>query len=134
MLLPPFTRFFLKICIDFSQLQCWSTDASYSVCSSGAYVVSGSSRNGVVRIWDTRSPSNHFEGLSVYACKDDNSPVFDVVMENRRIWGITDKRFWMAEFGQIEQHSSLQMSFLETSNERLGYYNHGKNIKFIKAT
>ena len=76
----------------------------YSVaCGGGAgcTVAAGTARHGLVRLWDIRSAKDDIKsGSSLFGPGKDNSPVYGLHMEHDRLFGVTDKRAWMLEFGQ----------------------------------
>ncbi|KAF5353102.1 hypothetical protein D9758_008705 [Tetrapyrgos nigripes] len=77
----------------------WTFDPIYSVSSgggAGSHIAAGSARHSVVCFWDVRSPKN---GWSVYAPGNDRSPVYDVVLESSRLFGATDSRPFVYDFG-----------------------------------
>jgi hypothetical protein len=70
----------------------------YSVsCGGGSasHVAAGSARHGVISFWDLRFPSN---GWSVYAPGNDPSPVYSVILESSRIFGVTQSRPFVYDF------------------------------------
>ncbi|KAG7088316.1 hypothetical protein E1B28_012326 [Marasmius oreades] len=77
----------------------WSYDPIYSVSSGGgtaSHVAAGSARHSVVSFWDIRSPRS---GWSVYAPGNDRSPVYSIVLESSRLFGVTERRPFVYDFG-----------------------------------
>lgn len=77
----------------------WSYEPIYSVsCGGGSasYVAAGTARHSVVSFWDVRSPKN---GWSVHAPGNDPSPVYSVVLESSRFFGVTQSRPFVYDFG-----------------------------------
>ncbi|THU81234.1 hypothetical protein K435DRAFT_694013 [Dendrothele bispora CBS 962.96] len=77
----------------------WTYDPIYSVSSgggNGSHIAAGSARHSVVSFWDVRNPS---KGWSVYAPGNDRSPVYDVVLESSRLFGATESRPFVYDFG-----------------------------------
>lgn len=76
----------------------------YSVaCGGGAgcTVAAGTARHGLVRLWDVRSArSDNKAGSSIFGPGKDSSPVYGLYMEHDRLFGVTDRRAWMLEFGR----------------------------------
>ncbi|KAK7466286.1 hypothetical protein VKT23_005014 [Stygiomarasmius scandens] len=77
----------------------WTYDPIYSVSSGGgsaSHIAAGSARHSVVSFWDIRYPT---KGWSVFAPGNDRSPVYDVVLESSRVFGVTDTRPFVYDFG-----------------------------------
>ncbi|KIY45649.1 hypothetical protein FISHEDRAFT_66911 [Fistulina hepatica ATCC 64428] len=75
----------------------WLYEPIYSVsCGGGARIAAGSARHSVVSLWDVRAPKN---GWSVHAPGNDPSPVYSVVMESSRLFGVTQSRPFVFDFG-----------------------------------
>ena len=77
----------------------WNTESVYAVSSgggSGHSVAAGTSRHSVVALWDLRAPR---EGWSVHAPGNDQSPVYSVVLESSRLFGATQSRPFILDFG-----------------------------------
>lgn len=77
----------------------WSTEPIYSLTSGGgsaAHLAAGTARHSVVSFWDVRAPK---EGWSVHAPGNDRSPVFSVQLESNRLFGVTELRGFMYDFG-----------------------------------
>ena len=76
----------------------WSYEPIYSVsCGGGSasYIAAGTARHSVVSFWDIRSPKN---GWSVHAPGNDPSPVYSVVLESSRFFGVTQSRPFVYDF------------------------------------
>ena len=76
----------------------WSYEPIYSVsCGGGSasYIAAGTARHSVVSFWDVRSPKN---GWSVHAPGNDPSPVYSVVLESSRFFGVTQSRPFVYDF------------------------------------
>ncbi|KAJ6559046.1 hypothetical protein DFH09DRAFT_1036330 [Mycena vulgaris] len=77
----------------------WSIEPIYSVsCGGGAgsHVAAGSARHSLLSLWDVRSPAN---GFSVHAPLNDPSPVYSVILESSRLFGVTQSRPFVLDFG-----------------------------------
>ena len=76
----------------------WSYEPIYSVsCGGGSasYIAAGTARHSIVSFWDVRSPKN---GWSVHAPGNDPSPVYSVVLESSRFFGVTQSRPFVYDF------------------------------------
>lgn len=76
----------------------WSYEPIYSVASGGgsaAHVAAGTARHSVVSFWDIRQPT---QGWSVHAPGNDSSPVYSIVMESSRFFGVTQSRPFVYDF------------------------------------
>ncbi|KAK7681579.1 hypothetical protein QCA50_015312 [Cerrena zonata] len=77
----------------------WSFEPIYSISSgggSGSYVVAGSARHSVVAFFDVRAPT---KGWSVHAPGNDSSPVYSVIVDGPRVFGATQSRGFVFDFG-----------------------------------
>ncbi|KAG8214579.1 hypothetical protein J3R82DRAFT_9642 [Butyriboletus roseoflavus] len=77
----------------------WSPEPIYAVsCGGGnaSFVTAGTARHSVVAFWDVRQPS---QGWSVYAPGSDSSPVYSIVLESSRLFGATQSRPFVYDFG-----------------------------------
>ncbi|KAJ7134753.1 hypothetical protein C8R44DRAFT_663481 [Mycena epipterygia] len=77
----------------------WSIEPIYSVScggGSGSHVAAGSARHSLVSLWDVRSPAG---GFSVHAPLNDASPVYAVILESSRLYGVTQSRPFVLDFG-----------------------------------
>ncbi|KAL0961337.1 hypothetical protein HGRIS_006293 [Hohenbuehelia grisea] len=63
---------------------------------SGAHVAAGTARHSLVAFWDVRAPHR---GWSVYAPGNDPSPVYSVILEGARLFGATQSRPFVYDFG-----------------------------------
>lgn len=76
----------------------WSYEPIYSVsCGGGsaAHIAAGTARHSVVSFWDIRSPST---GWSVHGPGNDPSPVYSVILESSRFFGVTQSRPFVYDF------------------------------------
>jgi len=76
----------------------WSYEPIYSVsCGGGsaAHVAAGTARHSVVSFWDIRFPS---KGWSVHAPGNDPSPVYSIILESSRFFGVTQSRPFVYDF------------------------------------
>ncbi|KAL0580665.1 hypothetical protein V5O48_001395 [Marasmius crinis-equi] len=113
----------------------WCYDPIYSIsCGGGAssHIAAGSARHSVVSFWDIRSPRS---GWSVYAPGNDRSPVYSAILESSRLFGVTERRPFVYDFGPgvtadtyphippegLRQRKSNPVSFYVTK------YSHSKN-------
>jgi WD40 repeat protein len=77
----------------------WSLEPIYAVsCGGGSssHIAAGSARHSVVAFWDVRSPS---QGWSVHAPGNDSSPVYSIHLESSRLFGATQSRPFVYDFG-----------------------------------
>ncbi|KAF8555706.1 hypothetical protein OG21DRAFT_1410478 [Imleria badia] len=77
----------------------WSPEPIYAVsCGGGnaSFVTAGTARHSVVAVWDVRQPS---QGWSVHAPGNDSSPVYSIVLESSRLFGATQSRPFVYDFG-----------------------------------
>ncbi|KAF8133769.1 hypothetical protein EV363DRAFT_1397183 [Boletus edulis] len=77
----------------------WSPEPIYAVsCGGGnaSFVAAGTARHSVVAFWDVRQPS---QGWSVHGPGNDSSPVYSVVLESSRLFGATQSRPFVYDFG-----------------------------------
>lgn len=92
-----------------------SDDACYTVTSGGpygAYVLTGSARHGAVRVWDVRNyrlplmllddddddDGGGRGGRTMFSPGRDQSPVYSLVSEFSRVWGVTDRRAFVFDY------------------------------------
>ncbi|KAJ3715459.1 hypothetical protein C8R42DRAFT_612906 [Lentinula raphanica] len=104
----------------------WSIEPIYSVSSGGgacSHLAAGSARHSVVSFWDIRYPKL---GWSVYAPGNDRSPVYSVLLESSRVFGATDSRPFVYDFGPHVSHDTYpQLSHsagLKLRKSVPGYY------------
>ncbi|KAG9315797.1 hypothetical protein JVU11DRAFT_3446 [Chiua virens] len=77
----------------------WSPEPIYSIsCGGGnaSFVAAGMARHSVVAFWDVRHPSRSW---SVHAPGNDSSPVYSIVLESSRLFGATQSRPFVYDFG-----------------------------------
>lgn len=77
----------------------WLFEPNYSVsCGGGAssHIAAGTARHSVVALWDVRNTS---AGWSVHAPGNDSSPVYSVILESSRLFGATQSRPFVLDFG-----------------------------------
>ncbi|KAJ7675694.1 hypothetical protein DFH06DRAFT_1080307 [Mycena polygramma] len=77
----------------------WSIEPIYSVSAGGghgSHIAAGSARHSLVSFWDVRSPAT---GFSVHAPLNDRSPVYSVILESSRLFGVTESRPFVLDFG-----------------------------------
>ncbi|KAF7314352.1 F-box domain-containing protein [Mycena kentingensis (nom. inval.)] len=77
----------------------WSDSPIYSVASgggSGQHIAAGAARHSLVSLWDLRSPTG---GFSVHAPFNDRSPVYSLILESSRLFGATESRPFVLDFG-----------------------------------
>jgi WD40 repeat protein len=77
----------------------WSPEPIYSLsCGGGSasHITAGSARHSVLAFWDVRSP---VRGWSVHAPGNDSSPVYSVIMDGARVFGATESRGFVYDFG-----------------------------------
>ncbi|KAF9242517.1 hypothetical protein BU15DRAFT_72635 [Melanogaster broomeanus] len=77
----------------------WSPEPIYSVsCGGGSasFIAAGTARHSVVSFWDVRQPTR---GWSVHAPGNDSSPVYSIVLESSRLFGATQSRPFVYDFG-----------------------------------
>ncbi|KAJ7644235.1 hypothetical protein FB45DRAFT_975799 [Roridomyces roridus] len=99
----------------------WSLEPIYSVScggGSGSHVAAGSARHSLVSLWDVRSPIKR--ALSLHAPFNDPSPVYDVILESSRLFGVTQSRPFVLDFGPGLSTNTFPP--LGNLNEKLDYY------------
>ncbi|KAJ7442669.1 hypothetical protein FB451DRAFT_1297204 [Mycena latifolia] len=91
----------------------WSIEPIYSVsCGGGAgsHVAAGSARHSLLSLWDVRSPTG---GFSVHAPMNDPSPVYGVILESSRLFGVTQSRPFVLDFGPgVTRNTYPDLSFI----------------------
>ena len=78
----------------------WSFEPIYAVAcggGGGARIAAGSARHSVVAFWDVRAATRG--GWSVHAPGNDSSPVYSIIMESSRLFGATQSRPFVYDFG-----------------------------------
>jgi hypothetical protein len=76
----------------------WCYEPIYAVAAGGgsaAHIAAGIARHSVVSFWDVRQPSY---GWSVHAPGNDSSPVYSVILESSRFFGVTQSRPFVYDF------------------------------------
>ena len=89
-----------------SLLDKWSYEPIYSVACGGgsaAHIAAGTARHSVVSFWDVRSPRT--SGWSIHGPGNDPSPVYSVVLESSRFFGVTQSRPFVYDFVSNRQSS-----------------------------
>ena len=77
-----------------------SADPIYCVATGGGssnYIAAGLARHGMVAFWDVRGRRS--TGWSVYAPGNDSSPVYSVILESSRLFGVNQARPFVYDFG-----------------------------------
>ncbi|KAI0670941.1 hypothetical protein C8Q78DRAFT_824535 [Trametes maxima] len=77
----------------------WLYEPVYDVSSGGGgscHIAAGTARHSVVAFWDVRAAN---KGWSVHAPGNDSSPVYSVVLEGSRLFGATQSRPFVLDFG-----------------------------------
>ena len=77
----------------------WSFEPIYTVAcggGGGAHIAAGSARHSVVAFWDVRAAT---PGWSVHAPGNDVSPVYSIILESSRLFGATQSRPFVYDFG-----------------------------------
>lgn len=108
-----------------------SVDPIYCVATGGGSsncIAAGLARHGMVAFWDIRSRRS--SGWSVYSPGNDVSPVYSVILESSRLFGVTQARPFVYDFGWgvvEDTHPPLQLSRAETKalkkqEDGPGYY------------
>ena len=112
----------------------WSDEPIYSVsCGGGSssFVAAGTARHSVVAFWDVRRPT---EGWSVHAPGNDSSPVYSLILESSRLFGVTQSRPFVFDFGpgvtkrtypSLPHRDSLQLNE-DGIGYRVAEYNHSR--------
>ncbi|KAI0352638.1 hypothetical protein OH77DRAFT_1459970 [Trametes cingulata] len=77
----------------------WLFEPVYDVSSGGGgscHIAAGTARHSVVAFWDVRAAN---KGWSVHAPGNDSSPVYSVILESSRLFGATQSRPFVLDFG-----------------------------------
>ncbi|OCH84909.1 hypothetical protein OBBRIDRAFT_763676 [Obba rivulosa] len=77
----------------------WLFEPIYDVAAGGgssSHIAAGTARHSVVALWDVRAPQ---QGWSVHGPGNDSSPVYSVIMESSRVFGATQSRAFVLDFG-----------------------------------
>lgn len=94
-----------------------SADPIYCVATGGgssSHLAAGLARHGMVAFWDIRGRRS--AGWSVYAPGNDPSPVYSVILESSRLFGVTQARPFIYDFGPgvvEDTHPSFPLSRAE---------------------
>ncbi len=89
----------------------WSFEPIYALAcggGGGAHIAAGSARHAVVAFWDVRAANRG--GWSVHAPGNDSSPVYSILLESSRLFGATQSRPFVYDFGpsvKLETYPSL---------------------------
>ncbi|KZT73929.1 hypothetical protein DAEQUDRAFT_721422 [Daedalea quercina L-15889] len=100
----------------------WLPEPNYSVsCGGGSssYIAAGTAQHSAVALWDVRKPS---AGWSVHAPGNDRSPVYSVVLESSRLFGATQSRPFVLDFGsdvKEDTYPSLKLNHRDEASEGL---------------
>ncbi|KAH9969523.1 hypothetical protein BC827DRAFT_1120733 [Russula dissimulans] len=109
----------------------WSFEPIYAVAcggGGGAHIAAGSARHSVVAFWDVRVATR---GWSVHAPGNDVSPVYSIILESSRLFGATQSRPFVYDFGSAvrpETYPSLPISrgidglSYKKGWDRIGFY------------
>ena len=110
----------------------WSFEPVYAVAcggGGGAHIAAGSARHSVVAFWDVRVASR---GWSVHAPGNDVSPVYSIILESSRLFGATQSRPFVYDFGPAvrpETYPSLPptqgndgLKYKKKGWDRIGFY------------
>lgn len=115
----------------------WSTEPIYSVScggGSGAHIAAGTARHSVVSFWDVRNPK---AGWSVYAPGNDRSPVFNVILESSRLFGTTEMRPFVYDFGPdatADMYPSMSSSSAHSGKRDRDVLKHKPGILSYRVT
>ncbi|KAH9941073.1 hypothetical protein B0H21DRAFT_555617 [Amylocystis lapponica] len=77
----------------------WTFEPIYAVACGGgstSHIAAGTARHSVVALWDVRAPDS---GWSVHAPGNDSSPVYSLVVDSSRVFGATQSRPFVLDFG-----------------------------------
>ncbi|TFK85337.1 hypothetical protein K466DRAFT_552286 [Polyporus arcularius HHB13444] len=108
----------------------WLFEPVYDIAAgggSGCHIAAGMGRHSVVAFWDVRAAT---KGWSVHAPGNDSSPVYSVKMESSRLFGATQSRPFVLDFGpgaREETYPTLTRPMREDGLKRrdssgLGFY------------
>ena len=95
-----------------------SVDPIYCIAAGGgssSYVAAGLARHGMVAFWDIRNSRS--SGWSVYAPGNDSSPVYSLILESSRLFGVTQARPFVYDFGHgvvEDTYPSFRLTRTET--------------------
>ncbi|EMD39550.1 hypothetical protein CERSUDRAFT_45899 [Gelatoporia subvermispora B] len=120
----------------------WLFEPIYDVAAGGgssSHIAAGTARHSVVALWDVRAPK---QGWSVHGPGNDSSPVYSVVMESSRVFGATQSRAFVLDFGpnvKEETYPGLSRNYREDGLKRrdksgVGFYvtkyTHGRTREY----
>jgi len=108
----------------------WTFEPNYCVsCGGGSssYIAAGTARHSVVALWDVRNPA---DGWSVHGPGNDSSPVYSVILDSSRVFGVTQSRPFVLDFGpdaKEETYPSLNFNHRDEGLKKrdksgLGFY------------
>lgn len=109
----------------------FSFEPIYAVACGGgstSHIAAGTARHSVVAFWDVRRPT---QGWSVHAPGNDSSPVYSIHLESSRLFGATQSRPFVYDFGpgvtnttypQISNTTGRGADGLKSSRKGVGYY------------
>ncbi|GBE85178.1 hypothetical protein SCP_0703640 [Sparassis crispa] len=99
----------------------WTFEPIYTVsCGGGSssHIAAGTARHSVVSFWDVRYPTR---GWSVHGPGNDSSPVYSVILESSRLFGATQSRPFVLDFGpdlKEETYPRLHRDYREEGLKR----------------
>jgi hypothetical protein len=99
----------------------WSFEPIYAVAcggGGGAHIAAGSARHSVVAFWDVRAAT---PGWSVHAPGKDVSPVYSIIMESSRLFGATQSRPFVYDFGPAVRPETYPSLPSTRGNDGLSY-------------
>lgn len=77
----------------------WTFEPNYCVACGGgssSHIAAGTARHSVVALWDVRNAKG---GWSVHGPGNDSSPVYSIILESSRLFGATQSRPFVLDFG-----------------------------------
>jgi len=99
----------------------WSFEPIYAVAcggGGGAHIAAGSARHSVVAFWDVRAATR---GWSVHAPGNDVSPVYSIILESSRLFGATQSRPFVYDFGPSVMPETYPSLPTTRGNDGLSY-------------
>jgi len=99
----------------------WSFEPIYAVAcggGGGAHIAAGSARHSVVAFWDVRAATR---GWSVHAPGNDVSPVYSIILESSRLFGATQSRPFVYDFGPSVRPETYPSLPTTRGNDGLSY-------------
>jgi WD40 repeat protein len=100
----------------------WCLEPIYSVsCGGGssAFIAAGVARHSLVAFWDVRYPKR---GWSVHAPGNDPSPVYAIILESSRLFGATQSRPFVYDFGPGVTHDTYPWVQYPSDADSFNYY------------